>query len=227
MRNRTFPAKFPMILCQYAFLYCINVKLNCYVLILTSDPQHHHLHHHQPPVMMMMMPGLTEEECQRYQELLEIRCQYERQNEQQQRGATRSSSGGVEEAGEAPSSSSVVDVNRNAALSEHEMALIEEELRHLEFKCRNILRAQKMQQLRERCLKAWMMEEETEAAGNPGNNSHPDLFFPNSGLGFKGIVQQVMNFTNKLQITNEAKFVHPTFFFHQGVSNNNIAKSIN
>uniref|UniRef100_A0A667WIX8 PDZ domain containing 4 n=1 Tax=Myripristis murdjan TaxID=586833 RepID=A0A667WIX8_9TELE len=44
---------------------------------------------------------------------------------------------------------------------EHEMALIEEELRHLEFKCRNILRAQKMQQLRERCLKAWMMEEET------------------------------------------------------------------
>uniref|UniRef100_A0A3Q3M5Z2 PDZ domain-containing protein n=1 Tax=Mastacembelus armatus TaxID=205130 RepID=A0A3Q3M5Z2_9TELE len=50
-------------------------------------------------------------------------------------------------------------------LSEHEMALIDEELRHLEFKCRNILRAQKMQQLRERCLKAWMMEEETVAAG--------------------------------------------------------------
>ncbi|KAK1899226.1 PDZ domain containing protein 4 [Dissostichus eleginoides] len=46
------------------------------------------------------------------------------------------------------------------------MALIEEELRHLEFKCRNILRAQKMQQLRERCLKAWMMEEET--VGRPG-----------------------------------------------------------
>lgn len=171
-------------------LYCINVKLTCYDLTLTSDPQHHHLHHHQPPLMMIMMPGLTEEECQRYQELLEIRCQYERQNEQQQRGAARS--GGAEEAGEeAPLSSSVADVNRNAALGEHEMALIEEELRHLEFKCRNILRAQKMQQLRERCLKAWMMEE-TEAAGNRGNNSHPDLFWPNSGLGFKGIVQQVM-----------------------------------
>uniref|UniRef100_A0A8C2HBS7 PDZ domain containing 4 n=1 Tax=Cyprinus carpio TaxID=7962 RepID=A0A8C2HBS7_CYPCA len=33
--------------------------------------------------------------------------------------------------------------------------------RHAIFKCRNILRAQKMQQLRERCLKAWLMEEET------------------------------------------------------------------
>lgn len=146
-------------------------------MILTSDLQHYHLHHHQPP-LMMMMPGLTEEECQRYQELLEIKCQYERQNEQQQRGAARNDrSGGEtqvngeEEAEEeAPSSSSAVDVNCNATFSEHEMALIEEELRHLEFKCRNILRAQKMQQLRERCLKAWMMEEETVAAGNHGNN---------------------------------------------------------
>uniref|UniRef100_A0A3P8UJ70 PDZ domain containing 4 n=1 Tax=Cynoglossus semilaevis TaxID=244447 RepID=A0A3P8UJ70_CYNSE len=56
-----------------------------------------------------------------------------------------------------------VDLNCNKTFSEHEMALIEEELRHLEFKCRNILRAQKMQQLRERCLKAWMMEESTAA----------------------------------------------------------------
>uniref|UniRef100_A0A8D3B0T5 PDZ domain-containing protein n=1 Tax=Scophthalmus maximus TaxID=52904 RepID=A0A8D3B0T5_SCOMX len=65
----------------------------------------------------------------------------------------------------ASSSSLVVDVNCNETFSEHEMALIDEELRHLEFKCRNILRAQKMQQLRERCMKAWMMEEETAAAG--------------------------------------------------------------
>ena len=68
----------------------------------------------------------------------------------------------------------MVDVNCNVTVSEHEMALIEEELRHLEFKCRNILRAQKMQQLREQCLKAWMMEEETVAgppeAGNRDND---------------------------------------------------------
>lgn len=128
----------------------------------------------------MMMPGLTEEECQRYQELLEIKCQYERHNEKQQREAAKSERDGAEaevedreqreEAEkegeeEAPRSSSAEDLKCNVTLSEHEMALIEEELRHLEFKCRNILRAQKMQQLRERCLKAWMMEEETAAAG--------------------------------------------------------------
>lgn len=127
----------------------------------------------------MMMPGLTEEECQRYQELLEIKCQYEKQNERQQREAVKNEREDNREAlndqeerkdaEEEASSSSVVamvDVNCNPTLSEHEMALIEEELRHLEFKCRNILRAQKMQQLRERCLKAWMMEEET--VGRPG-----------------------------------------------------------
>ncbi|XP_077369481.1 PDZ domain-containing protein 4-like isoform X2 [Festucalex cinctus] len=85
-----------------------------------------------------MMPGLTEEECERYKELLEIKCYYERSGE----------GGGVS-----------LDENKNESLTQHEMALVEEELRHLEFKCRNILRAQKMQQLRERCLKAWPAEE--------------------------------------------------------------------
>uniref|UniRef100_A0AAZ1XHG2 PDZ domain-containing protein n=1 Tax=Oreochromis aureus TaxID=47969 RepID=A0AAZ1XHG2_OREAU len=89
------------------------------MLHLTSNLQHYH-HHHQPLTMTMMMPGLTEEECQRYQELLEIKYQYERHLER--------------------SSESVVDVNSKEMLSEHELALIEEELRHLEFKCRNILR---------------------------------------------------------------------------------------
>lgn len=135
----------------------------------------------------MMMPGLTEEECHRYQELLEIKCQYERRNEKQQREMARAERGdedreerkeaeekeGEEEAPSSLSSSLLVDANCNATLSEHEMALIEEELRHLEFKCRNILRAQKMQQLRERCLKAWMMEEETVAAG-AGRPGHPE-----------------------------------------------------
>lgn len=148
---------------------------------MTSDLQHYH--HHQSPMMMMIMPGLTEDECQRYQELLEIKCQYERQNENQQREAAKNDHDDAdmqvkeEKKGreaeedrteETAFSSSLVDMNCNATLSEHEMALMEEELRHLEFKCRNILRAQKMQQLRERCLKAWMMEEETAAARRPG-----------------------------------------------------------
>ncbi|XP_067384390.1 PDZ domain-containing protein 4-like isoform X1 [Channa argus] len=150
--------------------------------------KHYHLHHHQPALSMtMMMPGLTEEECQRYQELLQIKCQYERRNEKQQRQAVKKDHEAsevkeqedtkvVEKGGEeeAASSSVVVDVNCNETLSEHEMALIDEELRHLEFKCRNILRAQKMQQLRERCLKAWMMEEETVVAGEAGLDNDND-----------------------------------------------------
>ncbi|XP_043935951.1 PDZ domain-containing protein 4 [Protopterus annectens] len=90
------------------------------------------------------MPGLTEEEYERYRELLEIKCHFENGNElglYYQRG-------------------NALDVNRNENIN-HEMAKLEEELRHLEFKCRNILRAQKMQQLRERCMKAWLLEEES------------------------------------------------------------------
>ncbi|KAH0628800.1 hypothetical protein JD844_010343, partial [Phrynosoma platyrhinos] len=91
----------------------------------------------EPPSAMAtdMMPGLTDEEYERYRELLELKCHLENGNDP----------GLV---------SAALDVNRN------EVALLEEELRHLEFKCRNILRAQKMQQLRERCMKAWLLEEE-------------------------------------------------------------------
>ena len=67
-------------------------------------------------------------------------------------------------------------MNRNESLMQHEMALLEEELRHLEFKCRNILRAQKMQQLRERCMKAWPLEEEAGPGPGPAEDpSHHEL----------------------------------------------------
>ncbi|CAL1606676.1 unnamed protein product [Knipowitschia caucasica] len=103
-----------------------------------------------PMMRTMMMPGLTEEECERYKELLEIKCYYEK---------TFNGEGGTEEGG-VP-----LDVNRNESLSQHELALLEEELRHLEFKCRNILRAQKMQQLRVRCMKAWPLEDKAPGLG--------------------------------------------------------------
>lgn len=102
------------------------------------------------------MPGLTDEECERYKELLEIKCYYEKT------GALLGCEEPAHEGG-VP-----LDVNRNESLSQHELALLEEELRHLEFKCRNILRAQKMQQLRERCMKAWPLEEKSLAASVPG-----------------------------------------------------------
>ncbi|XP_029910641.1 PDZ domain-containing protein 4-like [Myripristis murdjan] len=113
-----------------------------------------------PVRMMMMMPGLTEEECERYKELLEIKCYYEKNSN------TVLLPGGQGQAEEEGGVS--LDVNRNESLMQHEMALLEEELRHLEFKCRNILRAQKMQQLRERCLKAWPLEDDSGAGAGAG-----------------------------------------------------------
>ena len=101
----------------------------------------------------MAMPGLTEQECERYKELLEIKCYYEK-------NATLEGGQGSEEEGGLS-----LDVNRNEKLPPHELALLEEELRHLEFKCRNILRAQKMQQLRERCRKAWPLEDKSTGLG--------------------------------------------------------------
>lgn len=102
----------------------------------------------------MAMPGLTEQECERYKELLEIKCYYERNTAPAGGQGSTPEEGGVS-----------LDVNRNERPSLHELALLEEELRHLEFKCRNILRAQKMQQLRERCRKAWPPEDKREALG--------------------------------------------------------------
>nr|XP_004672141.1 PDZ domain-containing protein 4 isoform X2 [Jaculus jaculus] len=111
------------------------------------------------------LPGLTDEEYERYRELLEIKCHLENGN---QLGIlfARASAG-----------NSALDVNRNESLG-HEMAMLEEELRHLEFKCRNILRAQKMQQLRERCMKAWLLEEESLydlAASEPKKHELSDI----------------------------------------------------
>ncbi|XP_007955352.2 PDZ domain-containing protein 4 [Orycteropus afer afer] len=111
------------------------------------------------------VPGLTDEECERYRELLEIRGHLENGN---QLGLLFPRASG---------STSALDVNRNESLG-HEMAMLEEELRHLEFKCRNILRAQKMQQLRERCMKAWLLEEEglyALGAGEPQKHELSDI----------------------------------------------------
>ncbi|XP_045850379.1 PDZ domain-containing protein 4 isoform X4 [Meles meles] len=111
------------------------------------------------------VPGLTDEEYERYRELLEIKGHLENGN---QPGLLFPRAAG---------GNSALDVNRNESLG-HEMAMLEEELRHLEFKCRNILRAQKMQQLRERCMKAWLLEEESLyelGAGEPKKHELSDI----------------------------------------------------
>uniref|UniRef100_A0A8C3YHM1 PDZ domain containing 4 n=1 Tax=Catagonus wagneri TaxID=51154 RepID=A0A8C3YHM1_9CETA len=111
------------------------------------------------------VPGLTDEEYERYRELLEIKCHLENGN---QLGLLFPRASGGHGA---------LDVNRNESVG-HEMAVLDEELRHLEFKCRNILRAQKMQQLRERCMKAWLLEEESLydlGAGEPKKHELSDI----------------------------------------------------
>ncbi|ELW68817.1 3-oxo-5-beta-steroid 4-dehydrogenase [Tupaia chinensis] len=104
---------------------------------------------HGDKLGLMVCYGTDDEEALgRYRELLEIKCYLENGN---QLGLlVPQASGG----------NGALDVNRNESLGQ-EMAMLEEELRHLEFKCRNILRAQKMRQLRERCMKAWLLEEES------------------------------------------------------------------
>ncbi|XP_077464826.1 PDZ domain-containing protein 4 isoform X2 [Stigmatopora argus] len=129
----------------------------------TQNHAHQKLQLHKSPVnLIATMAGLTEDECQRYQELLEIRYHCDTR--------PRTREGEEERTEKEKVLPSAMDVNCNLTMSEREMALIEEELRHLEFKWRNILRAQKMQQLRERYLKAWMMEEETVEAVQGDNN---------------------------------------------------------
>ncbi|XP_042568575.1 PDZ domain-containing protein 4 isoform X2 [Cyprinus carpio] len=107
----------------------------------------------------VQMPGLTEEEYERYRELLEIRCLYEKNGNALFLLDGRNHGGGV---GDFPGAGVPVDMNCNESLMQHEIALLDEEIRHLEFKWRNVLRAQKMQQLRQRCLKVWPADEEDD-----------------------------------------------------------------
>ncbi|XP_051949627.1 PDZ domain-containing protein 4 [Xyrauchen texanus] len=132
------------------------------------------------PISGMIMPGLTEEECERYKQLLEIKCRYEKRMKSvkklQQNQERQQNERVTQEEDEVGEKDLALDENSNENLmtpTPHEMVLLEEEMRHLEFKCRNILRAQKMQQLRERCLKAWLMEEETSGRASAEPQGSP------------------------------------------------------
>ncbi len=107
-----------------------------------------------------LMPGLTEEEYERYRELLEIRCLYEKNGNALFLLDGRNHGGG--RGGDIAGAGVPVDMNCNESMMQHEIALLDEEIRHLEFKWRNVLRAQKMQQLRQRCLKVWPADEEDD-----------------------------------------------------------------
>ncbi|XP_051517916.1 PDZ domain-containing protein 4-like isoform X2 [Myxocyprinus asiaticus] len=110
-----------------------------------------------PVTSRVLMPGLTEEEYERYHELLELRCLYEKNGNALLLDRRNFGAGDDSAVAGVP-----LDMNCNESLIDHEITLLEEEIRHLEFKWRNVLRAQKMQQLRQRCLKVWPADEEDD-----------------------------------------------------------------
>ncbi|XP_020488346.2 E3 ubiquitin-protein ligase PDZRN3-B isoform X1 [Labrus bergylta] len=82
--------------------------------------------------------GITADECERFRELLELKCQMRNTR------APYSQTDGVAVAKEQES----VD---------KELELLNEELRIIELECLNIVRAHKMQLLREQCHESWML----------------------------------------------------------------------
>ncbi|XP_040890492.1 E3 ubiquitin-protein ligase PDZRN3-B isoform X3 [Toxotes jaculatrix] len=83
--------------------------------------------------------GIPADECERFRELLELKCQMRNSGAQglycQGGGAEGQDQEGVDK----------------------ELELLNEELRTIELECLNIVRAHKMQQLREQCRESWML----------------------------------------------------------------------
>ncbi|XP_072238957.1 E3 ubiquitin-protein ligase PDZRN3-B isoform X2 [Leuresthes tenuis] len=83
--------------------------------------------------------GIPADECERFRELLELKCQM-RNSGAQGFDSLGAGAGGQDQEG--------VD---------KELELLNEELRSIELECLNIVRAHKMQQLREQCRESWML----------------------------------------------------------------------
>ncbi|XP_059186135.1 E3 ubiquitin-protein ligase PDZRN3-B isoform X2 [Centropristis striata] len=81
--------------------------------------------------------GIPADECERFRELLELKCQMRNSGAQ---GLYYQGAGGQDQEG--------VD---------KELEMLNEELRTIELECLNIVRAHKMQQLREQCRESWML----------------------------------------------------------------------
>ncbi|XP_061730738.1 E3 ubiquitin-protein ligase PDZRN3-B isoform X4 [Nerophis ophidion] len=83
--------------------------------------------------------GIPADECERFRELLELKCQMRNVGIQ----SLFCQGGGAE--------------GQDQELADKELELLNEELRNIELECLNIVRAHKMQQLREQCRESWML----------------------------------------------------------------------
>ncbi|XP_063330843.1 E3 ubiquitin-protein ligase PDZRN3-B isoform X1 [Pelmatolapia mariae] len=83
--------------------------------------------------------GIPVDECERFRELLELKCQMRSSGAQSLYGQ----GGGA--------------VGQDQEGVDKELEMLNEELRTIELECLNIVRAHKMQQLREQCRESWML----------------------------------------------------------------------
>uniref|UniRef100_A0A3P9QGC0 PDZ domain containing RING finger 3b n=1 Tax=Poecilia reticulata TaxID=8081 RepID=A0A3P9QGC0_POERE len=84
--------------------------------------------------------GIPADECERFRKLLERKCQMRSSSAQ---GLFSLAAGGTE--------------GQTEEGVDKELELLNEELRSIELECLNIVRAHKMQQLREQCRESWML----------------------------------------------------------------------
>ncbi|MGH0181723.1 UNVERIFIED_CONTAM: hypothetical protein FKN15_007805 [Acipenser sinensis] len=85
--------------------------------------------------------GIPADECERFRELLELKCQVKSANQYSLYYHT-----------------SAMDMNKSDQESvDKELEMLNEELRNIELECLNIVRAHKMQQLKEQYRESWML----------------------------------------------------------------------
>ncbi|XP_067855013.1 E3 ubiquitin-protein ligase PDZRN3-B isoform X2 [Heptranchias perlo] len=85
--------------------------------------------------------GIPADECERFRELLELKCQMQSANQYS-----------------LYYHSSTVDMSKNdQEIVDRELEMLNEELRNIELECLNIVRAHKMQQLKEQYRESWML----------------------------------------------------------------------
>ncbi|XP_073500874.1 E3 ubiquitin-protein ligase PDZRN3 isoform X4 [Phyllobates terribilis] len=85
--------------------------------------------------------GIPMDECERFRELLELKCQVQSSNQRSRYYQT-----------------STIDTNRSDQESvDRELEMLNEELHSIELECLNIVRAHKMQQLKDQYRESWML----------------------------------------------------------------------
>ncbi|KAM9325360.1 E3 ubiquitin-protein ligase PDZRN3 isoform 2-T2 [Gastrophryne carolinensis] len=85
--------------------------------------------------------GIPMDECERFRELLELKCQVQSANQRSRYYQT-----------------STMETNRSDQESvDHELEMLNEELHSIELECLNIVRAHKVQQLKEQYRESWML----------------------------------------------------------------------